>query len=101
MQSIIITPHEPEHVEELRDFLVNKMDSEDFNVDVPSAVVLDDYVTLKRERQALYRALMLVSEVVIDKVAIPEMNLEQKVLMLESINLLKAISESDEAKKPT
>lgn len=58
MTSIVITPFDPEHAEELKAFIENELDNADFEgEDVPSSVRLVDVQALEAERNELLAAL--------------------------------------------
>jgi hypothetical protein len=67
MTSIVITPFDPDHAEELKAFIENEIDNADFDgEDMPSSIRIEDVTTTKQERDRLHalchRALLALSE---------------------------------------
>lgn len=57
MTSIVITPFDPEHTEELKEFLWKVLDRADFAECMPPSVRLVDMQSLEAERKELLAAL--------------------------------------------
>jgi len=54
MTSIVITPFDSEHAEELSSFIKNELDNADFEgEEMPSSVHIEDVAALKRQRDLL------------------------------------------------
>jgi hypothetical protein len=67
MTSIVITPFDPEHAEELKAFIENEIANADFEgEDMPSFIRIEDVTELKRQRDELralcHSALLALSE---------------------------------------
>lgn len=57
MTSIVITPFDPEHTEELKEFLWNVIEEADFTVCMPPSIRLEDVDAIKRQRDRFKSAL--------------------------------------------
>ena len=66
MTSIVITPFDPEHTEELKGFLWNVLDRTDFAECMPPSVRIEDVDAIKRHRDRLFAALNQLLKVTID-----------------------------------
>lgn len=67
MTSIVITPFDPDHAEELRAFIENEIDNADFDgEDMPSSVCIEDVAALKRQRDSFKAALDALLRTTID-----------------------------------
>lgn len=61
MTSIVITPFDPDHAEELMAFIENELDNADFEgEDMPSLIRIMDVTALSRQRDRLLAALNLI-----------------------------------------
>jgi hypothetical protein len=67
MTSIVITPFDPDHAEELKAFIENEIDNADFDgEDMPSSVCIEDVAALKRQRDSFKAALDTLMRVTLD-----------------------------------
>lgn len=58
MTSIVITPLDPDHAEELKAFIENELDNADFEgEDMPSMIRIEDVTAIKRQRDRLLAAI--------------------------------------------
>jgi len=70
MTSIVITPFDPEHAEELKAFIENEIDNADFEgEDMPSFIRIEDVTAIKQHRDRLYAALDNLMRVTLDAMA--------------------------------
>lgn len=54
MTSIVITPFDPDHAEELAGFIENELDNADFEGELmPSLICIEDVTAIKRQRDSL------------------------------------------------
>lgn len=61
MTSIVITPFDPDHAEELMAFIENELNNADFEgEDMPSLIRIEDVAALSRQRDRLLAALHLI-----------------------------------------
>jgi hypothetical protein len=60
MTSIVITPFDPEHAEELKAFIENELDNADFEgEDMPSFIRIEDVALIKHQRDKLLQLCQL------------------------------------------
>jgi hypothetical protein len=62
MTSIVITPFDSEHTEELKEFLWKVIDRADFAECMPPSVCIEDVAALKRQRDRLLLALKEIAD---------------------------------------
>lgn len=61
MTSIVITPFDPEHAEELKGFIENEIANAEFEgEDMPSFIRIEDVTAIKQQRDSLLTALRAV-----------------------------------------
>ena len=67
MTSIVITPFDPEHAEELKAFIENEIDNAGFEgEDMPSAIYIEDVTALKQQRDRLLADLLRIADTLRD-----------------------------------
>lgn len=67
MTSIVITPLDPEHAEELKAFIENEIDNADFEGgDMPSMIRIEDVTAIKQQRDRLLADLRSIADTLRD-----------------------------------